>query len=143
MAFIYTYTTILNNGNWGSITKPILCEYPKWSDAEVKGAYPKRLVRVDGNNRVMKEIGQNFGAEAMESSDVFELLLKFASNSDRDEVAEQIRDIHAAYNTVVDKSALKYSHILILGDVATPSEKVNFMANFAVQCMRSGKVRGT
>ena len=143
MAFIYTYTTILNNGNWGSITKPILCEYPKWSDEEVKGAYPKRLARVDGTQRVMKEIGQNFGAESMDSSDVFTLLLKFASASDRDEVLEQIRDIHAAYNTVVDKSALKYSHITILGEVAIPSEKVNFIANLAVQCMRSGKVRGT
>lgn len=136
MADIYSLTTILKNGSWGVVTKPIITELPVNFDGELSYKFFnfKRAVRVSRQVSSPKERSLGRGTESGESTESYTLEIKSNTPADCDDILNQIREI------TINQDYVTYSDIR-LGDIEeTPGRGLYYM-KFPVICYRTGKTR--
>ena len=86
----FTLTTILKNGTWGAITKPMIKEHPEFNDQMV--ALPRRVIRV-------KREVKSFSHDSKSENDLytgFIIEIRAPNATDIDNILNKIRDILAA-----------------------------------------------
>ena len=109
MSRLYEYTTLLDNGSWGTLTKPILEEIPR-VDPKAIDRY-KRIILIERLTALKQERSLGREYNSGDSHDTFKISIATTSKDDLDKIITQLRDIH------VDISTIYYSSIEIAGEI--------------------------
>jgi hypothetical protein len=96
MANHFTLTTILQNGTWGSVAKPLIKEGPEYTDQELDLA--RRVIRVA---RLTKKYSDETNGENIKMAN-FEIQIRSKTKTigDIDSIVDQVRTILAAQTSL-------------------------------------------
>jgi len=137
MTFIHNLTIILDDGEWGDVIKPYLCETPLFTEERI--GMLRRAVLVSFQNETMGEIDIQRAYEGVTSSEVYNIKITSVSRSDVKNIAEQIRDIIILYGQV--NSAARLYHSLDISGFVVEPELGNWIATAGIKAWTTGKER--
>ena len=137
MAFINNLTTILDDGTWGAVTKPYLCETPLFNKDLVM--ILRRAILVALQNEIMSELDIGRAFEGAASVENYNIKIVSVSRSEVKDIAEKIRTIIILYGQ--DNSTTRAYHSLDLGGFKVVPELGKWVGLSTVKAWVSGAER--
>lgn len=110
MVYMYSLTTILDEGTWSTADKPVLCEYPTIIDTKFLF---RRGVRIEWVTKISDELGFSREKEGEDSLHTYELRIRSPSITDIKNIIKNMREIahahtHTTYASIDIAKRIKY-----------------------------------
>lgn len=137
MAFINILTTILDDGTWGAVTKPYLCETPLFTKESVM--LLRRALLIAFQNSIMSELDIERAYEGVASVENYNIKIVGVSRSDVETMAEKTRTIIILYGQ--DNSTTRSYHSLDLGGFKVEPELGKWVGRSTVKAWVTGAER--
>jgi len=112
MTLLYSYSQVLYDGNWGTVSRPIIKELLAFKD-KYRGSFfnLRRAIRIGMIEDEAGELELDYFLEV--GAETFSLEILLPTITDVKNVLDQIRKINRAYKQEADYAAVEISNVKI------------------------------